>query len=216
MCDDLALTFLNIVGNSREPEELRSQAAISLGPVLELADIDEFDDPQFMPITESMFQTMTQRLAELYKDQSLPMQIRRSILEASVRAGQKWHREAIQEAYESPDEDWRLTAVFCMRFVRGFESQILDSLQNPNEDIHYQAVIAAGNWEVDQAWQHIAALAESPDTEKMLRLAAIEALGTIRPAASGDILFELLSDEDEDVVDAASEAVAMAGVFLDD
>ncbi len=47
MSDDLALTFLSIVGNSREPEEFRRQAAISLGPVLELADIDEFDDPEF-------------------------------------------------------------------------------------------------------------------------------------------------------------------------
>lgn len=216
MNNELARTLLDTAGNSQESEELRSQAAISLGPVLELADIDEFDDPDSIPISETMFRTITERLSELFKDQSQPRQVRRSILEASVRAGQEWHLEAIQQAYESPDRDWRLTAVFCMRFVRGFESRIMESLESDNEDIHYHAVIAAGNWEVDQAWPHIAALAESLDTEKSLRLAAIEALGTLRPHESGDILFELLSDEDEDVVDAASEAVSMSSLFLDD
>jgi hypothetical protein len=51
------------------------------------------------------------------------MKVRRRVLEASVRAPQDWHQEAIREAYSSGDESWRLTAVFCMRFVRGFKDQ---------------------------------------------------------------------------------------------
>ena len=91
-------------------------------------------------------------------DTNVPKEVRRRILEASVRAPQDWHQNAIREAYSSGDESWRLTAVFCMRFVRGFNDQILEALEAENQDIHYQAVCAAGNWEVDAAWSHIASL----------------------------------------------------------
>jgi hypothetical protein len=52
------------------------------------------------------------------------------VLEASVRAPQDWHLDAIREAYSSTDEAWSLTAVFCMRFVRGFNEQILEALES--------------------------------------------------------------------------------------
>ena len=42
------------------------------------------------------------------------------------------------------DEAWRLTAVFCMRFIRGFEEQILEALKSQHPDIHHEAVLAAG------------------------------------------------------------------------
>ena len=58
-------------------------------------------------------------------------------------------------AYSSDDEDWKLTAVFAMRSVRGFDGQILEALESENEDIHYEAVCAAGNWELEAAWSHV-------------------------------------------------------------
>ena len=109
-------------------------------------------------------------------DASVPEDVRRRILEASVRAPQDWHQDAIRAAYASDDDAWRLTAVFCMRFVRGFDEQILEALDSENPDIHYEAVCAAGSWEVDAAWPHITALVTSRKTEKSLLLAAIEAV----------------------------------------
>ena len=210
MNDDLARALLTIVGSSQEPEALRGQAAVSLGPVLELADLDIFDDPEAVPVSEETFHRITGTLSELYKDDGIPKFVRRSILEASVRAEQDWHAEAVQNAYESLDEDWNLTAVFCMRFVPGFKDQILHSLQSGHPDIHYQAVIAAGNWGLEEAWPHIATLARSDATDKPLRLAAIDALSNLRPDESLSILIELTSEEDEDIVDAAHESLVMA------
>lgn len=59
-----------------------------------------------------------------------------------------------------------------MRFVRGFEDQILEALDNANPDIHYEAVIAAGDWGIDDAWPHVPALVTSERTDKALLLAA--------------------------------------------
>ena len=68
-----------------------------------------------------------------------------------------------------------------MRFVRGFDQQILEALDSKNQDIHYEAVLAADNWAVDAAWPHVAALVTSGETDKPLMLAAIEAVASIRP-----------------------------------
>ena len=133
-----------------------------------------------------------------------------------MRAPQDWHQAAVRAAYASDDEAWRLTAVFCMRFVRGFEEQILEGLESKNPDIHFEAVCAAGNWEVAAAWPHIAALVSSDDTDKPLRLAAIEAVGCIRPHEAAEIFADLCDSEDEDIAEAVFEALTMADGLADE
>lgn len=214
--DELVDALLSILQGDDESEQLRGKAAISLGPILEHADIDGFDDPDDVPITEPAFRKIRESLRRLYRDAALPKNVRRRILEASVRAPQEWHQDAVRAAYASDDEDWRLTAVFAMRWVRGFDNQILEALESNNEDIHYQAVRAAGNWELDAAWPHVSGLASAPGTDKPLLLAAIDALATIRPQEAAAILLELAGSDDEEIVDAAHEAMAMAAALSDD
>jgi HEAT repeat protein len=213
--DELADELLVIVSDDKESDSLRARAAISLGPALEYAHIDGFEDPDDIPISENKFHEIQETLCKRYLDTDVPKEVRRRILEASVRAPQDWHPDAIREAYASADESWRLTAVFCMRFVRGFDEQILEALDTENQDIHYEAVCAAGNWEVDGAWSHIAALIIAEDTDKYLLIAAIDAVASIRPQEAAEILIDLTQSEDEDIAEAASEAMAMAGAFFD-
>jgi hypothetical protein len=101
-----------------------------------------------------------------------------------------------------------------MQFVRGFDVQILNALGSRNLDIHYEVVIAAGNWELAAAWPHIVALIISHGTDKDLLLTAIEAAVTINPQEALDILCELTGSDDEDVVNAVHEAMAMAEGIL--
>jgi len=210
--DELAAALLDILADDREPENLRSQAVISLGPALEQADIEEFEDPDLVPITENMFLKIQEKLSTLYVGDDVPKEVRRSILEASVRAPQSWHEEAIREAYNRKDEAWKLTAVFCMRFAPDFETEILESLESRNPGIHYEAVCAAGNWGLAEAWPHIARLLASEETGKDLLLAAIEAVPFVRPHQAREILGEFIDSDDEDIADAASEAMAIADV----
>jgi len=214
--DELAAALITIVGNGEESDDLRARAAISLGPILETAYIDEFEDPDAVPISEETFIGIQTSLRDLYMDMGIHMKVRRRILEGAVRAPQEWHQEAIRDAYSSGDELWRLTAVFCMRYIRGFNPQILEALKSGNEDIHYEAVCAAGTWEVDAAWSHIAGLATSELTEKSLRLAAIEAVANIRPQEAADILSELALSDDDDIIEMVYEAMAMCGLFPDE
>ena len=216
MNDELAGCLLSIIRSSGEPDRLRAKAAISLGPVLELAYIDEFEEPDAVPITERTFRNIQESLRMVYLDESVPKLIRRRILEASVRAPEDWHRKAIEDAYASGDKDWMLTAVFSMRYVRGLEDRILEALKSSNLAIHSEAVVAAGNSEVDAAWPHIAALVKDSRTPKPLLLSAIEAAASIRPAEAGQVLGDLMDSNDEDIAEAAFEAIAMAKAALND
>jgi hypothetical protein len=214
--DGLADALLAIVSNANEPEELRAQAAISFGPVLQTADTDGFEDPDDVPpITGQTFHRIQDSLRKVYLDLGAPKLVRRRILEASVRAPEIWHHDAIRDAYASGDREWILTAVFSMRYVRGFDDQILAALKNPDPEIHYQAVDAAGNWSLDAAWSHIVELVADADTPKPLLLAAIEAVGNIRPAEAPEILTDLADSDDEEIAEAADEAIKMAEAVSD-
>ncbi len=208
--DSLVDVLLSVLQSGEESDDLRGQAAISLGPVLEHADTDGFEDPDDVPISEDTFHRVRNSLRQLYFDADVPKDVRRRILETSVRAQQDWHQDAISAAYGNDDEDWKLTAVFSMRWVRGFDDQILEALGSGNQDIHYQAVCAAGNWQVDAAWSHVSRLLSAPETDKPLLLAAIDAVASIRPQEAGIILTDLTDSDDEDIVEAAYEAMAMA------
>ncbi|MGD0265293.1 MAG: hypothetical protein ABSD47_10160 [Candidatus Methylomirabilota bacterium] len=214
--DELVDALLSILHSGAQSATLRGKAAISLGPVLEHADTQGFEDPDEVPLTERTFHTIQQSLRTLYTDAGVPKEVRRRILEASVRAPQGWHQDAVRAAYEIGDEAWRLTAVFCMRYVRGFDTQILEALDSQSADVHYEAVCAAGNWGVDAAWPHIAALVASKRTDKPLLLAAIDAVAGIRPQEAPEILGNLTDSDDEDLVEAVYEAMAMAEGLSDE
>lgn len=210
--DALVGALLRIVRGGDKPETIRARAASSLGPVLEYADVEGFEGGD-VPITTSTFHELQQSLRRLYMDADVPKEVRRRILEASVRAPQDWHRSAVVAAYAGDDEAWRLTAVFCMRFVRGFEAQVLEALASENPDIHYEAVHAAGVWEVDAAWAHVAALVAAEATDKPLLLAAIDAVASIRPRQAARMLGDLADSDDEDIATAVQDALDMARGF---
>jgi HEAT repeat protein len=222
MNDELADVLLKLVADPAEPPMLRARAAIALGPVLELADTDGFesleeitgiadlDDVPGVPITEPAFDRIRESLRKLYEDTGNPKEVRRRVFEAAIRAPQLWHTKAIQTAYASGDPEWKLTAVFAMRWVKGFDAQILESLKNPDLEIQGEAVEAAGNWELKQAWPHIAALVKDRKTPKSLLLAAIGAVGNLRPKEAPRVLAHLMDSPDEEIAEAVEDALAMA------
>lgn len=215
--DELAGALLEILRSGEQPERVRGAAALALGPALELCDLDGFEDVDQPPVSESTFARVQGELRALYHDASVPKDVRRQVLETAVRAPADWQRDALRAAAASSDADWRLTAVFGMRYVDGFEEAILAALESPDPRIHREAVLAAGAWELAEAGPHVLELVRSPECEKDLLLAAIEAVGSICPDEGAEDLEELAEDEDEDVADAAAEALATADhAFLGD
>jgi len=217
MDDNMADLLLSLVRDNSEPEKLRCKSAISLGPSLEYADTMEFDGYyEDDTLSEEKFNEVRESLRAIHQDAGMPKNLRRYVLEAAVRSPMDWHKKAIQTAYSSNEQDWVLTAVFCMGYVRGFEDQVLASLENENPGIFYEAVCAAGNWGIEAAWPYINELLNREDIDKALLIAAIDAAATTNPTGAVDILDEFASSDDEDIAEAAEEALFNAGIATDD
>lgn len=208
--DEVFDVLLEIVASGVETPEMRSRAAIAMGAALETADFEEFDFPEEAPISEATFERAIATLHDLYQDDSLPKLLRRRILEAAARAPRDWHEDAIRDAWAADDPEWRLTAVFSMEYVLGFEDEIREALESDDETIVYHAVIAAGANEMDEAWPAIRAILEDDEADKPLLLAAIEASVLVASVDAGPYLADLLQDEDEDIAAAAHEAIVTA------
>ena len=216
MDDELAEALLKVVADRSEPEQVRARAGIALGPVLEQCDIEEFDQPwSEPPIRKETFDAIQTALHGVVAGETEPKEVRRRAFEGSVRASQDWHPEIIRKAYYGDDEEWKLTAVFAMNYIHGFNKEILESLKSSNPDIHFQAVRAAGERELKEAWPLVEPLLSSR-TEKNLLIAAIAATAWIRPDLAPDVLSPFVDSDDEEIADAASEAIAEAGGYADE
>ena len=222
--DDLAGILLSLVGDAAASEPLRCRAALSLGPVLEQMDL--YSDDDFLgldeetlgapPISEHTFRRIQETLRVRYLEDEVPPEVRRHVLEASVRAPADWHWDAVREAYRREDRDWRLTAVLAMCHVRGFGDQIIAALDDPDAQIRCAALAAAENWEVDAAWPRVSALLVAPGIDKALLLAAIEAGATICPQEAEPLLLELGDSDDAEIAAAAMDAAMRAEAAIED
>ncbi len=103
-----------------------------------------------------------------------------------------------------------------MSWVPGFDKQILEALKSSDAEIHFEAVQAAGNRELDAAWSHVVSLVKDARTPKPLLLSAVGAVASIRPAAARKILADLADSEDEEIAEAADEAIDLAETLSDD
>jgi HEAT repeats len=222
--DEIARALLTAVADEDEGMEVRSTAAISLGPALEAFDIADDGESEALDafgisvepqLTRALFQEVQKSFRRLYLDTHAPTSVRRAVLEASVRAPQEWHPSAVREAHASGDHAWQVTAVSCMQHFPGFEREILAALASGDPDLEYEAVRAAGAREVTAAFEHIANLISGENVDKSLRLAAIEAIASIRPDEAPEHLWELADSDDEDIADAAQEALALLGAFVE-
>jgi hypothetical protein len=213
MNDEIAEALALIASDRAEPEEVRSAAAIAFGAVLEQTSIEGFDDDGFSepPIEESTLDAVLHTLRRIHADPNEPLLTRRRALEASVRYPQDWHADAIRAAYDSGERDWQLTAVFGMQYVKGFQKEILAALATDDPELRFEAIRASGAQELSAAWPTIRSLLTTPETDRDLLLASIEAAALVAPEAAMLILEDLADSDDEEIAEAAEEAISMAG-----
>jgi hypothetical protein len=223
--DELATELLRILGDPGEGENLRAMVAVSLGPVL--AEMhDPFDIEMEPPeVRTSFMDEAGEALRRCYQDPDNPKLVRRLALEASVRVPASWHPRAIRAAYLDDDGDWRTTAVCCMRFVPGFDHEIVESLRSRETGLLYEAVSAARDQCVEGAWPYVRSMVLSasrgepllphdPDWELQLLMAAMGAVGKIRPLEAHETLGGLVDSPDREVAEGAMYVLDMVEDLL--
>lgn len=209
--NDLMMVALSgVAANKAESPELRSSAAIALGPAFELADLDglaqDLDDDG-LPCTPEAVNGAKAALRAVFDDKSAPDEVRRSCLETLAHAPQDWHAAAVRAAYAEGSNDWKLSALFCMRFIGGFDTEILSALTSTDEHQRLEAIGAAGEQELQMAWPHVQAILKDRQADKLFVLAALGALPMLAPSPElVTAILELhLASADAEIVEAATE-----------
>ena len=213
MDDTVARRYLDVIEGDAS-DGVRADAIVGLGPVIEEAGIDYMDDelefeesPELgPPVSREMFGTIVATVRRIYEDESQPKLLRRRALEVLVRDPQPWLEGEIRKHLTSADEDWKLTAVFAMGYVNGFEKEITEAVQSAAEPILFEAVRSAGSQEIAATAPRIRELAQSATVDPDTRLAAIEALPFVDDGAE-EILRQLVGSDDEEIAQTAEIAL---------
>lgn len=211
MDDDIAEQFLEIAEGD-DSEDVRADVVIGLGPIVEECgeDYDEtgaslYEDEEGPALTFAKFTDTKKRLRVLYDDMSQPQLVRRRAIETLVRDPQEWHRAEIAKLAASDDVNWKRTAIFCMGYFDGFAETIMKTLDDPDHDLVFEAVRAAGAQEMSEAAGRIRGFASSAE-DRDVRLEAILALPYVDRDAL-EQLEELAESEDAEIAEAAETAL---------
>lgn len=218
MDDEIAQMLVDILISDRS-SELRVAAVLALSPGLEEASDVGFDvalDPEFdtTALTRKAFLETRAAVRSVYSDASQPALVRQACLRVAVRAPEDWQDAEVKKAYQSPDREWRLTALECMGWLQGFDRQLVAALAVPGDaELASVAVRAAALAGVELAGPLVLEIARSESTEPELRETAVAALGQLCPPGSDDLLLELTQGGDENLAAVASEALEEREVF---
>lgn len=212
MDDDVAKAFLEIA-KSNAPERVRADTIIGLGPVIDETGLYVAEQEEGIPvddlepeISRETFDLILRELRAIFEDESQPKIVRRSALEALVRHPQPWQEAAIRKLVDSNDPEWRLTGVFAMGYIPGFEQEIAGVLANAEGSLLYEAVRAAGRAEVAETAPRLRSIASDESADSGLRAAAIDSLPFVDTDCR-ELLEELADSDDEEVAEAAEAAL---------
>ncbi len=211
--DELAEELLRLL-HEDPSEEVRARVPIALGPTLELCwdELDEDDqlpapdDYNLNPLTQEGYDRLVETLRRVYLDGSNPELVRRRVLEGAVRSPQPWHKEATAAAFASEEELWRITAVFCMGHLPGFDDQIVEAFGSGSELVRHEAIIAAGRRGVQRLAGPLLALAGDFAADPDERVAAVTALPSLEDPRTLDLLDQLADGSGTELAEAAEEA----------
>lgn len=190
-------------------EDVRARAAISLGPALELWEMER-DDP--FPMEGEEF-TLDPKLAEeihagllaIVRDEEEPKLVRRRALEAAVRCISDEHDRLIRRFWIDPDPEWRLTAIFAMGEYTFYEKDILAAVENDElaPVLRAEAFRSAAKLDLKKISRLAKKIAGDASQPEELRAGALKAYASLAPIKSQDLLERIAEEEEGDLQELA-------------
>ncbi|MDN4185891.1 MAG: HEAT repeat domain-containing protein [Dehalococcoides mccartyi] len=134
---------------------------------------------EFGQLPEKTSQLLQTSLLAIFQNTELPLELRRRALESVSPFGQPQVTMAISQAYNCPEHLLRIGAVYSMGQNAGsqWESVITSELNSDNNDLRYEAAVAAGELGMESFVPKLISLIEDSDME--VQLASIQALAKI-------------------------------------
>ena len=194
----------------KDPDlEVRVRAATNLGHYVILGEWGQIPQHTTEPIIDAL-------LSQLQNESHLPL--RYAALEAVSASGHPRADSFIHEIYDSAEIQGQKSALFAMG--RSADAKwvdiVIDEMSSPEVELRFEAARAAGEIGHKSAVPELIEL--TADEDEDVRFVAVHALGQIGGDISRRYLEELADDpdQDEDLSEAAWDAVQEIDIFGDD
>lgn len=204
--EDVRLVPL-LAATLREDEDavVRAAAATSLGRFILLGEL-----AKILPDVQAIaYETLLATCQNTEED----LEVRRRALESLAYTDNKTVAELIRAAYETPEEEAVISAIFAMGRSANtrWAHQVRAKLFSPNPALRYEAAWACGELQLSEAIPELEELADDADPE--VQEAALWAVGQIGGEKARQIL-ERYCRTDDEATRAAAEAALDELEFL--
>jgi hypothetical protein len=186
--------------------ETREAAASALGRFVLMGELEELPEGTTAPLEDL--------LLAICREPAEPLDVRRRALEALGYSGRKETVELIEDAYDHDALRMRVSAVFAMgrSADERWADHVLRELESYEPEMRYEAAHAAGELGLADAVPGLIELLASDDVE--LVFATVWSLGEIGGPEARHALTDLsMLADDEDLLDAIDDALAMASLM---
>jgi HEAT repeat protein len=190
--------LLNIL--QRDPsDKVRAAGASALGQFVYLDEVEEIHHARVEPALRALRQVVAAP--------GEPLEVRRRAVEALGFSSADDVPDMIRQAYASPDELMRVSAVFAMGNSADEQwiDTIISELESQLPAMRYEAARAAGELEARTAVGTLARLLDDPDRE--VQEMAVWALGQIGGKRARSLLADLAAGDDADLAEVAADAL---------
>jgi HEAT repeat protein len=179
--------------------EVRAAAARALGAFVLAAELDEIEPALGLRAVDA--------LENILINAGEPVAVQAGALESIAYAGDAGVRQFIEDAYYSPLEDLRLSALRAMGRSADarWRKMVRAELSNPSPEMRAEAAVAAGELEIKSALPELLDLLE--DEEQTVRAAAMFALGHIGGRTASEALRAIAAGDDPDEAEMAELAL---------
>jgi HEAT repeat protein len=191
-----------------EAPAVREAAASTLGKFVYLRELEEIDPNEASLAEEALLETIYQASEDLH--------VRRRALEAVSFSADPRIAPIIESAYYSDEDKMQVSAIFAMgrNADVAWLPRIMTELDNPNNEIRFEACRACGELEAREAVDALIQLIDE-DTDVEVQEMAIWALGRIGGDTAREAL-EIIVDGDNEVLSqAAEESLDELNLFSD-
>jgi HEAT repeat protein len=184
----------------RDPhEQVRAAAAAVLGNFVLAGELDELD--------AALAMRAEQALLEVVRNEDEPLKVQSRALESLAYSSEAGVRQLIENAYYSPHEALRVSALVAMGRSADvhWRSYARAELQSPSTTMRAEAARACGELESRSATSELVQLLA--DEERPVRLAAIFALGRIGGRNARNALGAMQTEGEPIEAEAAADAL---------
>lgn len=191
-----------------EYAQVRAAAAQALARFILLGELKK--------IRPRPFEMAHQALLAAHRKAGEDLEVRRRTLEALAYLGTQEIVALIEQAYASPDESLRISAIFAMgrNADRRWANIVRKELQSLNPAMRYEATRACGEMELRAAVRELIYLIEDVDPE--VQQMALWSLGQIGGDLARRTLERYAHADNEALSEAAQEALAELDFFHGD